>query len=243
MNIPGLRKALVMETYEHLGMNYIDFLSLIHSHLRPKTYLEVGVAKGYTLQKVTCSTIAVDPFFDLEVTATGARSQTLFFQMTSDEFFASNSPSQIFGRPIDFAFLDGLHESEALLRDFINTEQHCRSNSIIALHDCIPQHSSWASRAFDQAAWTGDVWKVVAILKEQRPDLKIFSFDAAPTGVVLITGLNPSSNHLGSGYFDIVEKWKSVDLNNYGFGHMIELMEVRSTSSIVAREDFSRHFW
>lgn len=60
------------------------------------------------------------------------------FEETNDDFFAAHDLKRLFGRPVDFAFLDGMHEFPFLLRDFINTERNCRAGSIIVLHDCLP---------------------------------------------------------------------------------------------------------
>src|SRR5207302_7266429 len=95
-----------------------------------------------------------------------------------------------------------LHWYEVLLRDFINTEKHCHANSVIALHDCLPFIGEMTGRFPNpqdrlrpeyKRLWAGDVWKTLVLIKSNRPDLKIMSLDCAPTGLVLITGLDPSS--------------------------------------------------
>src|SRR5207253_931962 len=96
-----------------------------------------------------------------------AKPSLVLYQMASDAFFARNSPTVLFGAPIDMAFLDGLHRCEYLLRDFINTERHCRRNSVIALHDCLPVEGAITTRVekYDTSThpdrktwWAGDVW-------------------------------------------------------------------------------------
>jgi hypothetical protein len=44
--------------------------------------------------------------------------------------------------------------------------------------------------------WTGDVWRAALLLKRRRPDLQITTVDAFPTGLVLITNVDPSSRYL-----------------------------------------------
>ena len=39
--------------------------------------------------------------------------------------------------------------------------------------------------------WSGDVWKVVVWLRRHRPDLRITTLDVAPTGLAVVTGLDP----------------------------------------------------
>jgi len=74
------------------------------------------------------------------------RSRLGLYQMPSDAFFAHYSPTALVGTPIEMAFLDGLHRCEYLLRDFINTERHCKPNSIVALHDCLPVEAAITGR-------------------------------------------------------------------------------------------------
>jgi hypothetical protein len=44
--------------------------------------------------------------------------------------------------------------------------------------------------------WTGDVWKTVVALREFRPDLVVRTIDLGPTGLTLVTNLNPASTVL-----------------------------------------------
>lgn len=123
------------------GEHYIATLQRLHEVLRPKTYLEIGVQLGDSLKLARCASIAIDPAFHIvpsNIEGVFAKPELHFYQMGSDDFFGQHSPSQILGRTIDMAFLDGMHRCEYLLRDFINTERHCKRNSIIALHDCLP---------------------------------------------------------------------------------------------------------
>jgi glycine/D-amino acid oxidase-like deaminating enzyme len=71
------------------GVHYIEFLNALHNHVTPRSYLEVGTATGASLSVAGCDTIAVDPQFAVGAGATGNRTRTLFFQMTSDDFFAT----------------------------------------------------------------------------------------------------------------------------------------------------------
>ena len=45
--------------------------------------------------------------------------------MTSDDFFASHDLAQVLGgRPVDLAYIDGMHQFEFALRDFMNLERY-----------------------------------------------------------------------------------------------------------------------
>lgn len=197
------------------GVPYQDFLRRLHERLQPRTYLEIGVETGATLTLADCASIGVDPSFSLRVDVAGAKPLCLLFEETSDIFFASRDPTALLGGPVELAFLDGMHRFEFLLRDFINTERHCRPTSVILLHDCLPPHFSMTSRhqatslrnpAPFRGWWTGDVWKIIPVLRQYRPDLSIELFDCGPTGLVIVTGLNPQSRALGEAYEKIVAR-------------------------------------
>jgi hypothetical protein len=164
--------------------------------------------------------------------------------MTSDDFFQSHDPAQILGGRIDFAFLDGLHLFEALLRDFTNTERFCRCNSVVALHDCIPPELSWTARTPPPGDyWMGDVWKVPLVLRKYRPDLKIYALDSPPSGLVLITNLDPGSSVLSSGYYDILTEFRELDLRALEPAAVAKIFQTMSTDLFDTAEQFSQYFW
>lgn len=208
------------------GINYIDFLGKLHKKLTPKTYLEIGVHVGNSLKQASCASIAIDPHFIYETNIIGAKPLCLFYQMTSDNFFSTQSPMQILGQPIDLAFLDGLHWFDFLLRDFMNTEKHCSSQSTIVLHDCLPPGFIMTSRNYSDSlgpdvaegyhgAWTGDVWKIIPTLQKYRPDLSVVVTDCSPTGLVIVTNLNPEDKTLIRNNNIIINEFKLFDRDEY----------------------------
>jgi hypothetical protein len=166
--------------------------------------------------------------------------------------FRQCDPKEILGGEIDLAFLDGMHLFEYLLRDFSNTERYCRRNSIIILHDCLPVDVHIATRLNDPELrkqstrpdwWTGDVWKVLPILRKYRADLGILALDAAPTGLVMITNLDPNSTVFDDRYFSICNEYSDVELVDYGIARFFSENDIRSTREFTRPEDFSRNFW
>ena len=100
------------------------------------------------------------------------------------------------GAPIDFAFIDGMHLAEYAIRDFINLERASHRNGLIAFDDVMPADIIYAGREVKHKYWTGDVYRIVAILKHYRPELEFRIYDVELKGFGLITGLNPSSTTL-----------------------------------------------
>jgi len=206
-------------SFRMLSDPYLEFLAAVHNYLAPRNYLEVGTETGASLALATCDAVAVDPQFQLEDTATGNRSRTFFFQMESDVFFASEDVRNLLGRSLDMAFFDGTHRFEYLLRDLIGTEAACHPRSLILLHDCVPLNPRMALRqslpggpleTWTAPYWTGDVWKLLPILKKHRPDLRLHVLDCPPTGLVAITRVDPTSRVLSDRYYDIIDEYAAT---------------------------------
>ena len=119
------------------GPSYLSVFSAIYAYVRPQTYFEIGTQFGDTLRLSNCKTVAVDPNFQIS-DELRHQPHLLLRQTTSDEYFARHNPVEDLGQRVDFAFIDGMHEFEYVLRDFINLEKYCSKRAIIAMHDCVP---------------------------------------------------------------------------------------------------------
>ncbi len=236
---------------DHEGEDYLTVLKRLHSELRPKSYLEVGTHRGASLKLATCPSIAIDPNFVFKSDILKEKPICALFRMTSDSFFANHDPTAILGRPVDLAFLDGMHRCEFLLRDFANTERNCRTNSVIVMHDCIPVELSMTERnpgsvpiePHRMGWWAGDVWRTVVILKKYRNDLRITTLDAPPTGLVCVTNLNPRSTQLMDSYADLVSEMLSASLDNIGLRNYFSLINLEHTSVLSTNEQITSRFW
>lgn len=226
----------------HQGTDYLGCLSLLHQALAPTRYLEIGVWQGESLARARCASIAVDPAFQLTFNVLEGKPECHFFQTASDDFFASHDPGAILRGPIDLAFLDGLHQFDALLRDFANTERFCGPGSVIVLHDCLPIDPLIANRAQDEHLraeavvpgwWAGDVWKTFVILKHARPDLRILALDSPPTGLVLISNLDPANRILANRHETLAAEMMPLDLAEYGPRYLFDLAAIHSTALLA----------
>jgi hypothetical protein len=185
---------------------YLHVLDRIHQHLLPRTYVEIGVHIGSSLMQVLpgTETIGIDPEARLYYPVHG---RTQVHKTTSDEFFRSHDVSVLLdGLPVDLSFIDGMHQFEFALRDFMNLERWSSPKSVVLVHDCLPANARQASRTHVEGTWSGDVWKLVVCLKTYRPDLEIAVADVAPTGLGIIKGLDPSSTVLRDRYEEICER-------------------------------------
>ncbi|KPQ39006.1 MAG: Tetratricopeptide repeat/TPR repeat/Methyltransferase domain [Phormidium sp. OSCR] len=189
------------------GPSYLKILENLHRVLKPKTYLEIGVDQGASFELVHKSTVAVgiDPEPQIY---TPMSSKSKLFTMTSNQFFESYSLIQELGsNSVDFAFIDGLHLFEQALLDFIQVEQASHRQTVIAFHDTLPLDKITARRDRITRFWSGDVWKIVPILKMYRPDLKIFTIATKPTGLTCVTNLDPASKILSKQYHEIITEY------------------------------------
>ncbi len=243
----------MLEQYNHftsiIGLNYGHFLRTLHERLTPRTYLEIGVRTGATFKLADCAAIAIDPEFMLKGDVTGKKPLCLQFQETSDAFFAHRDPTALLGAPLDMAFLDGMHLFEFLLRDFINTERHAHRNAVIVLHDCLPAHIGMSRRERSAARspfpyngwWTGDVWKIVPVLRQYRPDLSVEILDCWPTGLVLVTNLDPTSTTLSDAYTDIVARHEAEGEDPALYERYWQGVEITQSRKLTPEQIASRY--
>jgi predicted O-methyltransferase YrrM len=223
MDNEQLEQNLKREQQEHAmqaeerfpGSNYLEWLVWLHHTIKPKTYVEIGVESGQSLQFAQSPTkaIGIDPAIQV---VHSQETWVKLFKLTSDDFFVQQDLRTVLGEKfVDLAFIDGLHTFDQALKDFINLEHYSKPKTIIAFHDIFPVTPITASRERKSFFWLGDTWKVVLILRKFRPDLKIFTVPTFPSGLTLVTGLNSKSDLLSHKLEKIIEQWMDVELETY----------------------------
>ena len=167
------------------GLEYKSFLGALHEQILFDWYLEVGCRTGESFAPVRSKTIAIDPFFRANINVIGRKPALHVFQTTSDEFFSTDFLARN-GIQLSLSFLDGMHLFEYLLRDLIKVEAASGPGAVILMHDCAPRNLRMTTRDLTaiRGAWTGDVWKLVPILKTYRDDLTLTMLDCHPTGLL-----------------------------------------------------------
>jgi hypothetical protein len=189
------------------GGDYLMWLERLYARLVPETIIEIGVHDGASLALARPPTLAigVDPQPRL---LTPLKAETHIAAETSDTFFARRGPDSLLaGRPLGIGFIDGLHLYEQALRDFVNLEKYCGQRSVILLRDTVPLDEATQTRALDTEFHTGDVWKTVLCLKHYRTDLDVFTIATPPTGLTVVTGLDPASRELEAKYEEAVARF------------------------------------
>ena len=186
--------------------SYREALDYVHTTLAPRRYIETGVSAGMSMALVLPGTRAVGIDPEPKVDRPIPRSASIY-PMPSDEFFERHDLSRLLGGPVDVAFIDGMHLFEYALRDLINIERHCSLDSVLLVHDCYPQDEVTAARERTTRRWSGDIWKLILCLREYRPALRLATLDVAPTGLAVITRVDPRSRVLAERYDEICERY------------------------------------
>jgi hypothetical protein len=190
--------------------SYLVWLDWLYQRLSPGVALEIGVFQGHSLALHRPPTVAigVDP---QPLLSQPLRTETHVFPETSDTFFAKERLASLVGRRrIDVTFIDGLHRFEQSLRDVINAEAHADPGGAIVLHDTIPLDEVTQRRERCTQFYTGDVWRTVVCLKKYRPDLEVFTIATPPSGLTIVTGLDPRSRTLSRAYDGCVRECLAV---------------------------------
>jgi hypothetical protein len=190
---------------------YTNVLKRIHAHLRPRTYIEIGVLTGDTLVLCSPATLAlgIDPAPKL-LHPLGENQRV--YRETSDGFFASRDvKGELGGLPVDLAFIDGMHHFEFALRDFTHLEKYCTPQSTILVHDCYPLDAKSASRERTTEFWSGDIWRMIVLLKKVRPDLAISVVGTRPTGLGIIRNLDPASRVIDENLDSLCAEFMALD--------------------------------
>jgi len=100
----------------------LELISFLIKELSYKSYLEIGIGTFDTYQHIQCEhKFCVDP-----------NNTAATYQITSDEFFAFNT------QKFDLIFIDGLHQSDQVDKDILNSIRSINIGGTIVVHDCNP---------------------------------------------------------------------------------------------------------
>jgi hypothetical protein len=187
---------------------------VINKNTKPSdSYLEIGVEYGHTFQNTHFTDkTGVDPDPKCEHV----------IQLTADQFFETNE------RTFDVIFIDGMHQTEYILRDFNNSLRCLNTYGTIFIDDILPlnyyEQMKIPRKHFIENGilkylepWTGDVWKFVYYLFEFHKDDFVF-------------GYYNHTNYRGVGMFKFKSKF-SIDassleiINKYQFNEFQKYLD------------------
>lgn len=185
--------------------SYLEVQRDLHELMQPRLYLEIGVRMGSSLRLCRGRAVGIDPdpHPDLQL----ATPETQLFRCTSDDFFFFHGKNAL-AEPVQLAFIDGMHLAEFVLRDFMNVERCLSADGVIVINDVLPNHPIQARRERCSRVWTGDVWRFAEQLAELRPALRLTWLDTDPSGLLVISGLNPADRTLWEDYNQIARRFE-----------------------------------
>jgi hypothetical protein len=200
-SVAHLRAHWMLAELEFPGEDYFKVIARIHEYVKPATYLEIGIDQGDSFEIVRPETVAlgVDPN-PRPQKPLGPNQRV--FALTSD---------------------DGLHLFEFALRDFINVEKYCSTDSLILIHDVYPLDATSAARERASTFWTGDIWRLILALKKYRPDLTVNVIATRPTGLAMVQNLDPTSRVLENHRKKIIDEFLALDVSVLD-GHKDEML-------------------
>ena len=160
-----------------------QFLAALHRLTRPRTYLEIGIQKGHSIALSRVPSIGIDPEFQVEAEL---QADVHLARTTSDEFFTRKDPlAHLALRVVDLAFIDGMHLSEYVVRDYLAVERFTLPTSVVVFDDMLPRTIEEAARRRNTKAWTGDVYKALEALRRYRPDVTVIEVATEGSGVAV----------------------------------------------------------
>lgn len=210
-NLPAVHEALARLRWP--GPDFRFWLRWLHATLRPAVYLEIGVEHGRSLAFAQPPTraIGVDPAPIGDPLAACAPG-TQLHRMTSRAFLAQPpAETGLARRGFDLAFVDGDHRFAGVLDDFIGLEALAAPGATLVLHDTLPLDALTAQPERRTGFYTGDGWKLVPCLRALRPALRVVTLPVAPSGLTLVTGLEPGSRGLAERRDALVDAYAALD--------------------------------
>ena len=209
-NLPLVNVALARLRWP--GPGYRDWLSWLHRELKPAIYVEIGVEKGESLPLAQAPTqaICIDPA-PMGDPLSRCTAQTRLYQQTSADFLRSPPHEcSLSNRGFNLAFMDGDLRFEVVLDDFIRLETWAAPGAVMVLHDTLPLSALTASSQRQSGFYIGDGWKIVPCLRGLRPQLRMVTLPVAPTGLTLVTWLDPTSTVLAKRRDDILASYAAL---------------------------------
>jgi hypothetical protein len=136
-------------------------------------YLEIGVNDALCIRQINIPhKDGVDPYPGSEVG--GGIFPEVNYPIPSDDFFEFIKDHDI---KYDIIFIDGLHHSDQVDKDIVNSLKHIQSNGTIVLHDCNPPKYETQLVPRQTGIWNGDVWKSLVKLRYSNSNIIIDTVD------------------------------------------------------------------
>jgi len=141
-------------------MTRTQIINHLIKKIKANSYLEIGVREpSGNFANIDCSNkIAIDPF----------PLSPDILSLTSDEFFEQNKST------FDVIFIDGLHHSDQVEKDIINSLKVLNKNGYIVCHDMNPTTELMQRVPIQtNTEWTGDCWRAWIKIRSNNSNLNM----------------------------------------------------------------------
>lgn len=214
--------------------------ALLSTFTHPTAYLEIGVDEGRTFRKIKSdSKDGVDPYGTYDST----------YRMTSEMFFALNK--LFFHKTYDIIFIDAAHLSLIVDKEIEECFKILNKNGYIVLHDTDPPskeaselieeyvvsyqrsisypHNSSHTDSLIGRAYNGDVWKSVAHIRMNKPDISVITIIGFCCTVVYKRRQKKMMKRISADHLDwnFFKKNRKQLLNPIDFSNLRKVLKIR----------------
>lgn len=138
-------------------MKHTELINVVAEKIEAERYLEIGVYNtAHNFDRIRVKgKVSVDPNPEA-----GA-----IYIMTSDQFFErvkEDQKSGVVKMVHDIIFIDGLHHSEQVKKDIINSWGFLRDGGVIIIHDTNPHSEHITHVPRDNREWCGNIYQAIA---------------------------------------------------------------------------------
>ena len=169
----SFQEALKANKFNEFSLFLVELVKVMKVH----TYVELGVSRGYTFNKISPH---VEKAIAVDITPmpyVARLPNVRVYTMSTQDF------SKVWKDPIDFLFIDADHKKEAVLRDFYLFLPYVKTNTgLIALHDTLP-----AYRELLDDKYCSNAWEAVKEIKEDLGNsIEMLSIPSSWAGLTLV---------------------------------------------------------
>lgn len=186
-----------------------------------KTYLEIGLFKGNTFQRVKAEKkVGVDP----DPNTFKSESEDIqTYQMTSDEYFARHITNP---QTFDIIYLDGQHTFEQTLRDFNNSINFSHKSTVWIIDDTVPVNFASSLTTLEESSkiydglkhptsprpWMGTVYRLVYYIHDFLPAFSYMTYKGHGQTIIY---KKPRINV--KTVYNSMDKISSIDFNQFEY--------------------------
>jgi tetratricopeptide (TPR) repeat protein len=171
-----------------------SILSYLHSHSKFQSYLEIvnwDQDIGNSLAKTNTTTISIS-----HQTLKISTSNRYFFKAHPNLFFNKVNLSDIIQSKLGMIYIASDNDLPQFLIALIYLSDYITPKTIICVKNTYPLDGITSSERKYTSFWTGNIWKLVPVLKEFFPSINIKTLKAFPAGVSIMNNFDATAGKI-----------------------------------------------